>query len=220
MSETPIIEKVSADSQLLSFSIDLSLGTEAVVAVAIVMAVLAVVWLWRSGGFKFRSRKFSIEGVEFGIGNQKIVLKPNDMDLQIAYKIWVELSTRKIGLQIDPENDVIAEIYDSWYQFFSVTRELLKDVPVKNFKRRETQKIIRLSIDILNKGIRPHLTKWQARFRAWYEMHKQGLPAGAYEPQIFQKQFPEYEQLMEDMLKVNQNLIHYREKMYELISSN
>ncbi|WP_208529061.1 hypothetical protein [Pseudomonas aeruginosa] len=73
---------------------------------------------------------YEIDEAELGIGEQKIKLRPNIVDKQIAYKVWVELSTRKIGLPIDLDNDVISEVYDSWFSFFSVTRELIKDVPV------------------------------------------------------------------------------------------
>ena len=51
-------------------------------------------------------------------------------DQEIAYKIWVELSTRKIGIPFEKEYDIIIEIYDSWYEFFKITRDLLKEIPV------------------------------------------------------------------------------------------
>lgn len=166
-----------------------------------------------------RGRSYEIDEAEFGLGNQKITLKPNEVDRQIAYKIWVELSTRKVGLEIDLDHDVISEIYDSWYSFFSVTRELIKDVPVSKFRRKDTQKIINLSIDVLNSGIRPHLTKWQARFRRWYEYQVQQENNLLEHPQDIQKKFPDYDALERDLTQVNQNLIKYRNKMRDLISS-
>jgi hypothetical protein len=75
------------------------------------------------------------------------------------------LSTRKIGLQIDLKQDVIVEIYDSWHNFFTITRELIKDIPVSKVQAPSTRKIITLSVNLLNEGLRPHLTTWQARFR-------------------------------------------------------
>ena len=92
-------------------------------------------------------------------GSQKLRLKPNLTDRQIAYAIWVELSTPKIGLPIDFDNDVISEIYDSWFNYFSVTRELIKGVPVNKFRNDSTLQIINISIEVLNEGIRPHLTR-------------------------------------------------------------
>ncbi len=72
------------------------------------------------------------------------------------------------GLKIDPDDDVTNEIYNSWYEFFVVTRKLVKDDPAVKVRQDSTRKIIQLSIKVLNIGLRPHLTKWQARFRRWY----------------------------------------------------
>lgn len=164
---------------------------------------------------------FEIDQAEFGLGSQKIKLKPTHADKQVAYAIWVELSTRKIGLPIDLQNDVISEIYDSWYSYFSVTRELIKDVPVNKFRNDSTQQIIKLSIAVLNDGLRPHLTQWQARFRSWYDKklkaYEDDKSDNILDPQTLQQQFPEYEKLKEDMLRVNAHLIAYRNRMRELV---
>ncbi|MGA4099922.1 hypothetical protein ACI2S5_02925 [Ralstonia nicotianae] len=171
-------------------------------------------WRLRSG----RATDFELNEAEFGLGQQKIKLKANDDDRQIAYKIWVELSTRKIGLPIDLEQDVITEVYDSWHTFFSVTRELIKDVPVRKYQRDSTTKIVRLSIEVLNEGLRPHLTKWQARFRRWYEHAAKQEDFGNTAPQEIQRQFPAFSELAEDMKLVNERLITYRTRMHELIT--
>lgn len=164
-------------------------------------------------------RRFEIDEAQFGLGDQKVTLHPNLTDMQIAYKIWVELSTRKIGLPIDLEDDVIYEIYDSWYNFFAVTRELIKDVPVSRFRRKDTEQIVRLSIDVLNTGIRPHLTKWQARFRRWYEQELEKKENLALHPQDIQKKFSKFDELENDLKLVNQRLMSYRQRMYELVTS-
>ncbi|MBW7997173.1 MAG: hypothetical protein FVQ81_11515 [Candidatus Glassbacteria bacterium] len=171
--------------------------------------------IWFRGG---NWTTFEIDEAKLGFGDQTVTLRPNDTDRQIAYKIWVELSTRKIGLTIELDDDVISEVYDSWYSFFSVTRELIKDVPVSKFRRKHTERIIRLSIDVLNGGIRPHLTKWQARFRRWNERALDTEGHIDLSPQEVQKSFPEYDALTEDLLRVNGQLIAYRHKMYELVS--
>ena len=169
--------------------------------------------------FGFGSWKsFEVNQTEFGLGGQKITLRPNNTDRQIAYKVWVELSTRKIGLPINLDDDVIAEIYDSWYAFFAVTRELIKDVPVTKFRRKDTEKIIRLCIEVLNNGIRPNLTRWQARFRRWYESALNNDKYNHLPPQEIQKIFPDYTELATEIEEVNQRLIKYRDKMYELVT--
>lgn len=187
--------------------------------IAAIGAALVIFILYKTFLSGWKLRDFEIDEAEFGIGDHKVKLKPNVIDKQIAYRIWVELSTRKIGLPIDLEDDVISDIYDSWYSFFSVTRELIKDVPVSRFQRKDTEKIIRLSIDVLNVGLRPHLTKWQARYRKWYETELGKNESVDLEPQQIQKEYPHIEQLEADLLLVNKRLIGYRAKMYELISS-
>ena len=186
---------------------------------AVAVFGLLVIWRWWAGGFTFRS--FEIDQAEIGVGNSKFRFKPNLTDRQVAYAIWVELSTRKIGLPIDFDHDVVAEIYDSWYNFFSVTRDLLKSVPVTQVKRGSTQAIIKLSIEVLNEGLRPHLTRWQARFRRWYEreLKRYGESSGedVLDPQQIQAQFPKYDELKSDMERVNKALMRYRAKMRELV---
>ncbi|MCU0091936.1 hypothetical protein N8H72_18325 [Pseudomonas koreensis] len=182
------------------------------------LGVAVLVLLYNFVGSSWGLRDFEIDEAEFGIGEQKIKLKPNSIDRQIAYKVWVELSTRKIGLQIDLENDVVYEIYDSWYSFFSVTRELIKDVPVSKFQRKETERIIRLSIDVLNLGLRPHLTKWHARYRRWHDTQASLQGNIDLEPQDLQRKYPYIKELEADILSVNNRLIGYREKMYKIVA--
>jgi phage terminase Nu1 subunit (DNA packaging protein) len=119
-------------------------------------------------------------------------------------------------LKIDLDHDVVAEIYDSWHNFFSITRELIKDIPVNKVKNPSTRQIITLSIGVLNEGLRPHLTSWQARFRRWYDKQLASAADDA-DPQSIQAQYPKFEELKIDLLLVNQRLIKYREKMRELV---
>lgn len=218
-------ESTSHITTLFSVSWDSTQQTAGVtisyLTVTLIVALLALglAWRWLVGGWTLRS--FEIDQAEIGVGTSKFRFKPNLTDRQVAYAIWVELSTRKIGLDIDFEHDVIAEIYDSWYHFFSVTRELVKDIPVGRVKRDSTQAIIKLSIEVLNQGLRPHLTRWQARFRRWYERelkrYDEAAGAEVLDPQQIQQRFPAYEALTIDMERVNKALIRYRAKMRELV---
>ena len=106
---------------------------------------------------------------------------------------------------------------DSWHTFFTVTRELVKDVPVNKFRRKETEEIVRLSIGVLNDGLRPHLTKWQARFRRWYGKATEHSDFIDQSPQEIQQKYPKYDELQADLLAVNQRLMAYRKMMYELV---
>ena len=194
------------------WKVSVTIGWQIFLAVAAFWIVFTV--FRRLGGGWF-TRDVVVEGGDIGIGPGKIKLRRDDTDRQIAYKMWVELNTRKIGLPIDFENDVIVEIYDSWYNFFGIARELLKEIPISKIKRKHTQVITNLSIDVLNLGIRPHLTTWQAKFRRWYTSAEKAAPDET--PQEIQKQYPHYDDLIADMKLVNERLIVYRDKLRELV---
>jgi hypothetical protein len=198
-----------------SFNVQLSPWIWAALMVITVVGYLAVPYLrgrktWRA---------FDLDQAEFGVGSGKVTFKPNLTDRQVAYSIWVELSTRKIGLEIDFEHDVVAEVFGSWYEFFGVTRELVKTIPLQKVRHDSTQKVIQLSIKVLNIGLRPLLTKWQARFRRWYERELNEAGSLTVAPQDIQKRFPQWEELKADMTRVNEHLIKYREKMHSLVLS-
>ncbi len=180
-------------------------------AAAVVGLVFATRYLQDRG----RLRSFEINSAHFCFGGGRVTLKPNTVDRQVAYEIWVELATRKIGLPIALDDDVVTEIYDSWHAFFGVTRELIKTIPVTRATSPSTRAIIRLSIEVLNQGLRPHLTMWQARFRHWSEGER-AKPLGC-DPQELQKRFPRWAQLSAELLAVNDVLIAYRRKMEEIV---
>ncbi len=177
----------------------------------IIAAVWLVSYIWKKI-MKYAGRKsIDIDEVTLGIGNSKVTLKYNRKSQEIAYKLWVELSTRKIGIEFEPDNDVISDIYDSWYKFFSVARELLKELPPEQIEG--SKQLIELTEEVLNIGLRPHLTKWQAKYRLWRESN---VNDGTDTPQAFQKKYPEYSELEKDLVQANKQLMEYKRLMKEI----
>ena len=155
---------------IVDFSFDnwytLVLKLNWIAVILIILVLFAIGYFWNKC-IKYNVKKsLMVDEVSLGIGNSQVKLKYNKEDQEIAYKLWVELSTRKIGLDFDPENDVIFEVYDSWYNFFATARELMKEIPVERLKY--SPELIELTEEVLNKGLRPHLTIWQAKYRKWY----------------------------------------------------
>ena len=71
------------------FNIKVDVSLYVILLLAIfVIAILAYKHFW---GGSLSLRSFEIDEAEIGLGNQKLKLKPNLVDKQIAYKIWVEL---------------------------------------------------------------------------------------------------------------------------------
>jgi len=130
----------------------------------------------------------------------------------------VEMSTRKIGLLFDTEKDVIVEVYDSWYSFFGIARDLIKSIPItKVLGNASTNELVRVSVEVLNLGLRPHLTSWQAKFRKWYENEISKPENAQLSPQEIQRKYPQYTDLVEDLIKINRQLVLYKEKLATLL---
>jgi hypothetical protein len=190
----------------------LSLDVSPWVFVAIVALILIAIFL-RCG-----LRRYKVVKLDISLGNiGKVELKPNTEDLQIAHRIWTELVTRKAAIPLDPDHDVIVEVYDSWYALFTKVRELIGNLPADLVRREtSTREIVRISTATLNDGLRPHLTKWQARFRTWYDANRDQLKQKS--PQQLQRDFPGFGDLIADMLRINSQLIAYANELKKLLS--
>lgn len=162
---------------------------------------------------RYFKHSIDVDEMTLGIGDSTIKLKYDDKDKEIAYKLWVELNTRKIGIEFDEDNDVIVEVYNSWYEFFRVSRELIKEIPAKKIKY--TSELIELSTDILNKGLRPHLTKWQAMFRKWYDLQLND-DNKKKSPQQIQREYDRYAELVMELKHTNKQMIEYKKLMHEI----
>ena len=180
------------------------------------IGVVIIVWLirkWQSTDID----RFELVSLDIQLGGfGKAQFRPNVQDIQVAHRIWTELVTRKAALPIEPEHDVIVEVYDSWYVLFGKVRDLIGDIPAQLIrKEKSTELLVKIAVDTLNNGLRPHLTRWQAHFRNWYkqELEKASLKS----PQEIQKGFPEYAVLIEDMQKVNRQLIQYAKELRKVV---
>lgn len=141
-----------------------------------------------------------------GIG--KVKLRPSYEDIQVAHKAWVELVTRKAAIPFDEDHDVITEVYNSWYALFQEMRDLTKSIPAEKVREsKDTRELVHLLVDALNKGLRPHLTQWQAKFRHWYDEAIKKSPDKS--PQEVQRGYPHYRELVDDLIKVNKQLVEY-----------
>ena len=153
-------------------------------------------------------------------GSPKLIFKVerNNESLFIANRIYIELTTRKAALPIDENNDVIEEVYDSWYKLFGIIRDEIKSVPGKYLKDHDpTSALIGLTRKILNNAIRPHLTEHQAKFRKWLSEAKKEPENKFFTPQELQKKYPDFANLISSMKLVNLTLMDYADELDKLI---
>ena len=145
------------------------------------------------------------------IGSFSVDLECNRDVKSLANEVYIELSTRKISLPFDETNDLITEVYDSWYSVFEKFRQILKNMPIKK-QDKNIEKLTNLIMKILNHELRPHLTKWQAKFRKWYNDNKNTNK----DPQIIQREYPKYYELVEDLKRVNREMIELTEELEKI----
>jgi len=166
-------------------------------------------------------RRREITELSFDIQGSKINYKVirNNQNLKIAHRIYIELITRKAAIPFDEENDVIFEVYNSWYSLFKVIREEIKNISDHTLFYREKRDDLELmASDILNKCLRPHLTKYQSSFRKWYEEEIEDPKNRGKSPQEIQRKYPHYSDLINDMKEVNGLLIKYKQELEKFIN--
>lgn len=190
--------------------VHLRLNWFAIILLFVIIFIISLIYIVINNYINRKS--ITIDEVNLGIGDSNIKLTYNKKDQEIAYKLWVELSTRKIGMIFDKEHDVITEVYNSWYEFFKIARELLKDIPASRLSY--SNDLIDLTEKVLNKGLRPHLTIWQAKYRKWYENKLVNNTKDT--PQELQRKYPHYAELVNDLINTNKRMIEYKKLMKKI----
>ena len=184
----------------------------------LLLVVLAIIMFVRRKQIFGDNSYLEVNEAEIGIGTNKLKLKANIDDLQVGFKFWTELTTRKIGLPFDEEHDVIVEVYNSWYEFFRIARELIKAIPVSKIRDNEaTKELVLISVHILNQKLRPHLTRWQARYRRWWETALADPANKDVPPQELQRSYPHYTELVEEMKAVSGQLVRYTDFLRKFV---
>jgi len=159
--------------------------------------------------------KYTFAGTEI-----EYSINRNFQNIEIAHRMYVELITRKAAIPID-ENDVIVEVYNSWYTLFQTTRDELKKLSGEMLLDNQVSKdLIKLLSDILNKGLRPHLTEHQAKFRKWYNLAITSEDNKDKTPQKIQSEYDGYDNLYKSMKSVNELLIEYSKRLDEIVNGN
>jgi len=174
----------------------------------IALVAIYLFYIIRKYGCKFWERFDVVVGCIPGLG--QVEIRPNHETINIAYKAWIELKTRKAALPFDDQHDLVYEIYSSWYVLFDRLRDLAKNIPAQRLRYdKNTRELVRIMLQVLNDGLRPHLTEWQAKFRTWYEAEVTKPENIGISPQEVQRRYPEFDVILKDLKKVNAIILAY-----------
>ncbi len=152
---------------------------------------------------RLRYPSYSVSvGLPFNLGSRTYDTTP--WDRIVAWKLYVQLVTRKAALPFDENYDLISEVYDSLFAIFGVTRDLLLQLPPHEFEREDG--VAPLLLRVMNDGLRPHLTRWQSDFRKWWGEAVDARENVDKSPQEIQRQYPHYTELVADLRQTNTEL--------------
>ena len=154
----------------------------------------------------YRSRRYASYslsiGLPFNLGSRTYDTTPRDRI--VAWKLYVQLVTRKAALPFDDAYDLISDVYDSLFALFGVTRDLLLELPPHEFEREDS--VAQLLLRVTNDGLRPHLTRWQADFRKWWENAVHDPHNHGKSPQEMQREYPHFADVVTDLKRTNTEL--------------
>ena len=80
-------------------------------------------------------------------------------------------------------------------------------------KDSDAGQLVEILSGALNEGLRPHLTRWQARFRRWYDEELKKPQNADLSPQQIQRGFPEYDEMIASLKGVNTGLMEFAESL-------
>mgnify|MGYP000600314324 CR=1 FL=1 len=198
-------------------TVSLSMSTWLAIVIFVALITLAIIKYRRF----LHYNKVALRKIVLNLpgGRAEFEVERNHHNLEIAHKILIELITRKAAIPIEEDKDVITEVYDSWYALFCTTRDEIKLISGELLKHPKSKALVEMATDVLNKGLRPHLTEYQARFRRWYGVELEKEENIGLSPQKVQRKFSDYDELIASIEQVNELLIQYANELKKFIYS-
>ena len=203
----------------ISYSLDIGTIVLAGLFFLLIIVFLIVKKCKKTNGEK--RNDYVLDGIDFSL-SPNCHFSLDNSDRQILYKVWVDITTRTLGVKIDFEKDNIKAVNDSYHSCFVSTRELLKEIPIH--KLEDNKDIVNLLTYFLNNLLRPYLTKWGIAYAEWYESVKQKSESNNRNSVLksksfieLQKSFPSYKELKNDLEELNNKIIDFSNKIYGVV---
>lgn len=136
----------------------------------------------------------------FGIGG--VEWEVDRVEARAAWSIYVELVTRIAIEPLEADEGLVREALNSLYSLFGTTREVLKEGGPSMGIANDS--LGGIAIAVLNRGLRPFLSKWHPRLQAW---EAQRPPERS--PKEHEQEWAEEGQLREELEQLRQDLKQY-----------
>jgi hypothetical protein len=151
-------------------------------------------------------KKVSVS-LPFGMGGAEWEADPTER--KAAWSLYIELVTR-IGVQpLNSDEGLLRETLNSLYSLFPTTRDILREAgPNVGISRNSVGGI---AITVLNKGLRPLLSKWHPLLQAWETQRPPGMS-----PKEHEQKWSEEQKLRSELEVLRQNLEQYANVLAEI----
>jgi len=181
----------------------------------LVLVLIFAVWVVSQRPWQLLRRRWRVVRISPMFFGTRWYIERDRQTAMLAHEAYVELITRKAALEFEEDDDVLTEIYDSWYALFGEIRRLARQIDADEIATNaDLRRLHDLLIAVLNQGLRPHLTRWQAKFRRWYATQSEERPVAS--PQDIQRAYPEYEDLVASLRDANGLLIELASELKRL----
>jgi hypothetical protein len=114
--------------------------------------------------------EFELESAEIKVPfvGTTLKVKLNDAHKIVAWKLFVELSTRITSQSLQPDEGLIREALTSLYKVFDITRTELKNMrPTRLPISPGEHTVESYAVLMLNDALRPFLARWHPRLSKW-----------------------------------------------------
>lgn len=148
-------------------------------------------------------RKVSIS-LPFGIGSAE--WEADSTERNAAWSLYIELVTRVAVQVLGPDQGTVREAMNSLYSLFGSTREILRsagpDVGVSH------DSVGGIAIAVLNRGLRPFLSKWHPLLQDWEAKRPSQLSVRKHE-----KNWPLESDIREELELLRSHLSRYADAL-------
>lgn len=143
-----------------------------------------------------------------------MTIEPDEAVATAAHRAWVEITTRA-GAAGFSEDDLIVDVYASWYELFRSLRAIAAESPVApNASGSDAQLLVDALVEALNEGLRPHLKRRQAAVREWWASAE---VRDGESPQERQRRYPDYDAIASEIETVGASLQQVADALWPLI---
>jgi hypothetical protein len=152
-------------------------------------------------------KKVSVN-LPFGIGGAE--WEADVTERKAAWSLYVELVTRITVQSLEADQGLLREALNSLHTMFAITRQILReagpDVGISSAS------VGGIAIAVLNKGLRPFLSKWHPLLQSW---EAQKPPTTS--PKDREKEWSLEPEMRDDLLLLGKDLEQYANALAEIV---